>query len=500
MDALAHLALMMKTKLVFEGPGTFMSFPALSPVSYTTDQLAFGAFDSPAVPERLIYSEFARLVNALPAGTIFDMGDRFLWDIYGNILQTAILAEGQTTAEEDAAYQQATAFLAGKDASGLPVASPQLLAYQQLRDIWFQAVQNYKSQQSTAAAATDAAVHAQWKSVDEPRLRALVEQAHTDWEAKGFKGAIEQAQQVRQAYAARSPQLIWQTWSSSFNPDLDLQTDPNQQPFAPTSFAPADVFGQEWPTFRITRAEISQLVAQAPKELKDIFVPEGSQSTVDQLSFEYRSVSLVRPWFRREVFDARCWRLPAGSPALSDGAEPPQGAWPSYIAAMVFVRNIQVTMHADQAVTPPPMRMLPALQFVLNPHPDGKTAMRLAPVAAISRPAPDVKAAIFTPVQSNIVMQGAILRPAPATVVVRPGPKLGRMRVVDHRVPVPQAGLPPPSPAPHTSVPATPPSPPVLAADPRKDISVLAFICKRLPKAPNPDENLSWGVKPSNGG
>jgi len=41
MDALAQLALMTKAKLVFESPGSFLSFPALSPISYSADQLNF---------------------------------------------------------------------------------------------------------------------------------------------------------------------------------------------------------------------------------------------------------------------------------------------------------------------------------------------------------------------------------------------------------------------------------------------------------------------------
>jgi len=34
MDAAAQLAVMAKAKLVFETPGTFLSFPALSPLSF----------------------------------------------------------------------------------------------------------------------------------------------------------------------------------------------------------------------------------------------------------------------------------------------------------------------------------------------------------------------------------------------------------------------------------------------------------------------------------
>ena len=54
MDALAQLALMTKAKMVFESPGSFLSFPALSPISYGADQLKFGAFTAVESSERLV--------------------------------------------------------------------------------------------------------------------------------------------------------------------------------------------------------------------------------------------------------------------------------------------------------------------------------------------------------------------------------------------------------------------------------------------------------------
>src|SRR5450432_725445 len=102
MDAFAYLGIMAKAKLVFENPDTFMSFPVLSPLQYTADQLTFGSFSSPAVSERLVYSEFSRVVNSSPPNTIFEVGDKYLWEIYGNILApgTTIVADDQVSEDE----------------------------------------------------------------------------------------------------------------------------------------------------------------------------------------------------------------------------------------------------------------------------------------------------------------------------------------------------------------------------------------------------------------
>jgi hypothetical protein len=517
MDGITYLALAAKAKLVFESPDTFMSFPALSPISYTADQLNFGVFNSPDPAERLVYSEFSRLVNALPSKTIFEMGDKFLWDVYGTVLRSAILANSQTTAQETAAYQQAALFLNTTDASGLATASPQFLAYRQFRDAWFAAVQNYKAEQSTAAASTDKAAVAQWENVDEPRLRAAVEQANAAWEAKGFKKQVEDAQQVVQNFGSRSPELIWHTWSALYDPSIDVQTDAAQQPFVPTSFVPADVCSQDWLTFKLTAAEIIQLAAQAPDELKRLFAAQGTQPTVDTLSFEYRSVALARHWFKPDLFYARFWRLPKGMEQLSDGGHPPQGSWPAYVAAVVLIRNIQLTMRADHPAPPQLIRTLPALRYVTAEGTGVAGPRRLAPVAITAvphQPPPITRpplsgppAGVRAPVQLTpnhfAVMVPA--RPMVAPRIVPPAAAIGafRPRPIFVPRPFPPAAPPHPSPDPVVAKPpppqgATPPSPPPASVpDPKKDISIFAFICRPFGETPNPDPNLDWGGQAS---
>ena len=192
MDALAQLALMTKAKLVFESPGSFLSFPALSPISYSADELKFGAFTAVETAERLIFSEFSRFANALPSGTIFQpQGDRYLWYPFCLVLKSARRPMGHTTPEQEAAYQQAVSFLSVTDANGWQTDSPALLTYKQYRDVWFGAVQDYKTQQSTAATAADVATQTQWRDVDEPRLRAAVQHAEADWASKGNRAAVE---------------------------------------------------------------------------------------------------------------------------------------------------------------------------------------------------------------------------------------------------------------------------------------------------------------------
>jgi hypothetical protein len=394
-----------------------------------------------------------------------------------------------------------------------------LLTYKQYRDVWFGAVQDYKTQQSTAATAADVATQTQWRNVDEPRLRAAVQHAEADWATKGGRAAVEQAQQVQQAYAAASPELTWKAWASGFNPDLDLMTDPNQMAYALTAFAPSDVFDQEWPTFSLTAPEIAMLATMAPPELLDIFGSGIAASKVESLSFEYRSVGLVRPWFRPAVFDARFWQLPEGAIPLSDGAAPPQGTWPAYATALVFARKISVTMREGGTTAPPQlMRALPALtaaqvsfrpQIVARPQ----VAAAMQPHLATSAQ-PQVmmaeRAAMLAPaisiIGSQIFKGNAPAHQAPAVAMRQAVPAghaanpalaghAGNPAMIRRRfgnatfTALPQR--PPGAPTPPTAPSAPTPVPPPVAS-PSTDISILAFICRPLPKTPNPDPALSW--------
>jgi len=65
MDARAQLALMVKAKLVFENPDTFLSFPALSPLSYAPDQLRF----LPAAHDMSVFAECSRLSDVVTPST-----------------------------------------------------------------------------------------------------------------------------------------------------------------------------------------------------------------------------------------------------------------------------------------------------------------------------------------------------------------------------------------------------------------------------------------------
>jgi hypothetical protein len=246
MDSLAHLALMTKAQLVFAAPDTFLSFPALSPLSYSPDELSFASGNALSAQQLRTFAEFSRVTNSLPLGTIFQPPpDAYLWDKYHEVLTTSILASGEPSSDQLTAIGTAQAYLRVTTPDGLQTDSPAVVAYKQYRDAWFKAVQDYKEKQVTAGASTDPKEQTQWKDTDEPALRAKITEAEANWESKGNKAAVEQAQKAATEIASQSPQLIWRDWSSKFIPEIDLQTDPEQNTFALTGFLPNNAVEQK---------------------------------------------------------------------------------------------------------------------------------------------------------------------------------------------------------------------------------------------------------------
>lgn len=474
MDSLTQLALFTKAQLVFQAPGTFLSFPALEPLSYPPGQLDFSQLANLSGP---VYPEFCRLVDTVPPGVLYtaESGTPFS-DAYGKVLRNAQTAQSTLTAAETAALQQALAFLYVNQPDGTQADSPALVAYHQYQQSYFTALQAYTSEKSTAAASTDPAVQAQWQDVDEPRLSAAVQAAQDAWDVKGNKAQVEEAQAVQEQCAAKSPVLQWQAWSDAFNPALDELTAPDGAPFTLAAYSPFDILASGgWPTFTLSGPEIRQLAAQAPAELRNIFQPDSGAPSVSSLSFEFCAATVNRGWCRPGVFSARFWRFPDPAELLSDGAAPPQGQCPAYITGLVFARNIVVTDAPAGGVTPPP-RPLPVFPPILlrppvTPVTPVKPVIPVKPMPGpLPRPMPGPRPEPFAVTAA---------RPALSPVTVgRLNPGTFTMLPIDPVLspPAPSGGEPAPAPG-------QPPS---------GDVSILAFICTQLPRCPNPDPALTW--------
>ncbi len=493
MTSAVALALMAKAAAVFGGSDTFLSFP-LTPLSFAKDQLDFlnaGTNPSAALENA---SQFARIINQMPSGPVWPTVDTGpLWQEYTRVLQQAQLANEQRTPDEDTQYQAALAYLYVTN-GGVQAPSAAVIAYNQYRDAYLNAKQQYTSRSIAAASSTDPAVKAQFAS-DQPSLQASVDAALTAWETAGFKAPVEDARRTEQSLGALSPATTWSRWMQNCDPDVVAQTDLEGAEFMPTAFAPSSAIdGGLWQQFTMAGDEVAQLVQGAPAQLA-ARLGAGDPIDVASVDFECTSVTVQRPWFTSDVFGARFWKLNIPPTVISDGATPPNGTIPGYTVAIVFARNVSVTLTAT-STAPPSQTPLMIGPLHVSTIVDGAgnrtfvrpeaTVMARPMVFAAAGPAP-APAPRPTFARSPLFMRTAFARPiatapAPSPVATAQPARFIALRAVNfQRLPV----APPPSPSPS--------APPAAPAPESSDvIFVLGFICKSVPQCPNPDPSLTW--------
>lgn len=486
MDAFVQLALIEKSKRVFStDDDVFLSFPLLSPLTFSQQELA--ALATPvSAADYAAAADFARTVNFLPRDMVASVaGDRYLWDVYADVLGRADVASGSA----------GTVGLAGGDVASLlyenavdgtrsETASYRL--YRQYRDAWFVARENYSARKLTGELTDDPEVSKHWTEVEEPALRAALAEAEDAWKTLGHRAEIEAALHAERDAALNDPRSRWAEWAKAFNPDIDLLSDTAGGRYAPTGLSPRDFADTAWLHFDLSASEMASLVSTAPDALV-VVLDDDSGSAIEHVSFDYRSVAIVRPWFRADALTSRIWRSSDPELLLSDGADLPSGVCPAYAKAIVFVRNVQVFSHAE-----PAKPSVGDLRFTIAADRLTSRDLRIDPmlIRHLARPAP-------TPAPEPAV-------PAVPIDVQRAFRRLDTesLTMASARTATPLSGILPellmrtlsqvanatetPSPAP---APVPPPPPPPERGD---DISILAFICRRLPKTPDPIASLSW--------
>ncbi len=483
MDSTIVLALMAKAKRVFERERTFLSFP-IAPIAYTPEELSFLTGEVSTNPQQLRMAEFSRLVNLIPEGSVWPPSEeRYLWDVSEDIMKENVqFAISTRTPEEEVSYQEAFRLLYEVGEDNLRRNTPIVVAYNQYRDAWFTAQEDYNSHKVEAEFSNDPAVKARWEQVDEPRLRAKIEAIESEWRVKGFQEKVEKAQRIESALGSKSPSTTWDAWDKLFDRDIDMQIDTNNQPFVISGISPSNALQvSEWLKFTLTGAEANQLITTAPTELRNLLSPNPVDLEIDSITFEYTSAGVSRAWLATDVFKARFWRFPDPTLLLSDGKIPPSGRLPAYVAGLVFARHPVVKLKENSARNQVTFSQMTAANplflgfFDVTLQPAKNTLIstkvaRTAPQlfkAALASPPPakqaKVSAALGRMVDRNFLRLGG----NPTVVVARSGASAAQ----------PGSGTPQPQPQPQ----------PV-----DEDIYILAFICKRLPKCPDPDPALMW--------
>lgn len=476
MDALVRLALAAKAGEVFGGEGKFLSFPPSHfQITYAPGELGFATgVATPADLTRL--QEFSNNANRVVRSVLYDpTEEHLLSDVVRDVFergQCAIPAGGSV---DDAQYQAALTLLFEVPAAFPRLPSEALRIYNRYRDTLQVAEEHYLSRQGTVELGDDPEAKASWTTIEQPNLRAQIADLEAQWEATGKRSEIEAARQVVRTAEMRNAVLTWQQWRDGYNADLDQRTDLSDIGFAPVVLSPADVFaGADWQAMTLTEAEIAKLAATADPLLRQSFGSPAASDIV-KLQFEYRSAKLERGWLPKDLFTSRFWRLPEGTAPISDGQNLSAGSCPAFPVAVVFARNVSVDRRAGSG---PPTRWHVRPEALLQAMPLSQLTVSTTTVAPVET-APDPKPDFVTLNRDALVRDH---RKKPALALGRSrrfhaGPLLTAQPMTIGIL----ATSVPPTAAPATTTDAISP-----------DVSILAFICKRVPLSPSPDPSLHW--------
>jgi hypothetical protein len=535
------------------GKNTFLSFqlPAI-PLSPRQLSFALPTHESGLTPqeEKTLAADFARLVNLVPAAsTIWASDGRALWSEYETVLTQAIVANDDPTVNEAAELQTARDLL---DSPKYVAYQQYLKAYMSALEKYNEAklkaenssdpvVKQEWQLQEPGYKATLKSAYLEWIAKG---YKADIEEAFADIDRIGGRSP--------QLLWAKWKD----DFNQSQRTDLEGQRFYETHFFPRDFFKPTAQGQWTKLTLDASEiAALSSKAPDGIRNLATLSDPANNIQAVDleiaRLSVELVRVPLLRSWLEPGVFSSKLWKWSVGHGPLSDGQSPPSGSLPAYTTSMILARNLEIELKPGSANN---ARIISQLQtgklVMLGPLPLRSGPKELSPAAvtrlstsAISLQQVDravVDQVVATKSTTKLgsasldiitkqrlsINRAAFLADDPATaeakgllpidrsrinlsdqVVARPISSADRIvkplpaqpidsRIVDQirRIPIesppivilPKDPKPTPSPAPAPN--PTPPPPPTV----NDGLQIIAFVCAKLPKSPDPEVNLVW--------
>lgn len=135
----AVLGLLSKANELFAEDDVTLSFPLGAPVSFDGADLVMAMGPAPDAPAHALLAEFSTMMNWIPDGPVWPPSEpRRLDDIVRYVVQEGDWAVGSSTPEEEARRAAARALV--------DMANPVMSAYLTLRDTWIRALQELRNQ------------------------------------------------------------------------------------------------------------------------------------------------------------------------------------------------------------------------------------------------------------------------------------------------------------------------------------------------------------------
>jgi len=505
MESNVAIALAAKMVRIFPPTAdTFLAFP-LAGAALSVPELSI--FERPGETAEQIRlrshhkAQFARMMNQVPVDDLrFSGDDRLLWTEFKRVLTDAEMAANALTPGERKALAAARDYLADMVATpggDTTVYSAAVTAYYQYKEAAEEVERQYLDEKLTADLAQDPAVKAAWENGRRQSLEAARSRAASDWLVLGNKAEVEAAQATVAGMGGKDPGVR----RAALLADYALCTEPDLAANDPvgvlsTFYSPSDVFqpGATWNTLHLTADEVKGLLAGAPPELTGM-MPAGADS-IDSMTVEYTTITVIRPWFDPSFLAMRSWRLGDGA-VVSDGATPRTGRIPAYITNVIVARKITVTRTVPAGKPVPESGELGYLskailrvdrQWLSRPMDGPASQLRFTATAKTAAP---TNAQLAKAAPDIAVLQNRAIAVKSARTSITRLPTATTFPAPPVRVTVPIKPFPRPIPKPVPTKPA-PPSTQVVDEVTLDGVVILAYRIRRVPKSPDPDPALSW--------
>ena len=410
---------------------------------------------------------------------------RMLWSVYETVLKGAVVAPGVDFAEgEKGALQKAKDMLN----------SSKWGTYKKFQAAYWAAEERYRNAQLSAENTSDPKLQEALASQLE-QLESQKNQALAMWASRGYKAGIETALATVEQISGRNPQLVWQQWKQSFS--QAVKTDLRANAFYETYLWPANFLDTDspaqWTELRMDAGEIQALSAMASDSTQQLATTPTTDPAqaltldvdVSNVSLELARVEVMRPWIEPLLFENRAWRWPDDREPLSDGEDPPSGSLPAYVTAVVFARNLEIQLQESPEQIEGQFHTVPLI--LLGP-------LALTSVSAAPGAAAVLNSATLAPISLSQVSSAMV---GTAAADPESAARLGPVAPEEAR-----PAIDPTSMVDLLAASAETPPPQQVgtaASEEPQGAQIIAFVCRKLPRSPNPDPKLDWKSKPHGG-
>ncbi len=358
MNPLVSIALITKLKLIFETdaegnpqPDKFLAFQnGAFPVSkenfYFMDPTKYnlGSIDT-----AIKMVDFANTFNFISAVDDFiSPTTDELNDVYYDTIKNAIPANSSRTPDQEEQFEEAKEFL-NKPVQTADGQSITVLAnYSNYESQYKETLSEYKTRQLTFlnADGEDAVLIKEQFERDEPQLKNAISIALLNWETLGNREKVDKYLGQFMSLAGASPAKT----IGDFKQEYELFANSNALDhlanvlkYIPTYFTPSNFFEDDvsWQTLSLDKAEVTLLVQKASPRLKHIFDMGDQNIDINNISFEYIVVDIVREWLHyKDFLLQRFWKQPDNQTPLSDGNG--KGKLPALPEKIIFIRNVKI--------------------------------------------------------------------------------------------------------------------------------------------------------------